>query len=230
MPRRPPVADASPTDFAAAAARTLVGLIVLTVTVKALRLYPRYLPPDFTSDFLAGRASYFFGAYRWAFYPHLMCGPLSLVLGLFLMSPAARRAWPRWHRRAGRVQAAVILTGVAPAGFWMALRAEGGPVARAGFATLAVLTAATFCLGWRAAVKRDFGRHEAWMRRCMTLLCSAVVIRVVGGAQAYFQFAPAWSYTASSWASWAVPLLAVEGAVKLASLAGDDAPSRPPLA
>jgi len=42
----------------------LTGLLICIVLVGILRTYPRYLPPDFTSDFLLGRDAYFYGGYQ----------------------------------------------------------------------------------------------------------------------------------------------------------------------
>ena len=62
--------------------RVLMGaavLLILKVTLSVVVGYRDYLPPDFNSDFLLGREAYFYGAYRWAFYAHLISGPMSLV-------------------------------------------------------------------------------------------------------------------------------------------------------
>src|SRR6478609_5606002 len=95
-------------------------LLIAKVTVTVLVGYRDYLPPNFNADFLLGRESYFFGAYSWAFYIHLLSGPPSLILGTILISETFRRRFPRWHRRLGRFQVTNILLLVAPSGLWMA--------------------------------------------------------------------------------------------------------------
>src|SRR5258705_1835494 len=82
----------------------VVVLLILKVTANVLVGYRDYFPANFNSDFLLGRESYFFGAYRWAFYTHLISGPISLVVGTILISETFRRSFPRWHRRLGRLQ------------------------------------------------------------------------------------------------------------------------------
>src|ERR1041385_8133716 len=79
-------------------------LLILKVTLTVLIGYRDYLPPNFNADFLLGRESYFYGAYSWAFYIHLLSGPLSLILGTILISETFRRRFPNWHRRLGRLQ------------------------------------------------------------------------------------------------------------------------------
>lgn len=190
--------------------KPLAAVLVCVVLAGILRNYPRYLPADFTSDFLLGRDAYFFGGYGWAFYAHLTAGPVTLLLGLALMSVALRRRFPAWHRALGRVQVAVVLLVLVPSGLVMSAHAATGAVAGAGFATLAVATAACAALGWRAAVRRRFAVHEAWMTRLFALLCSAVVLRLVAGLAFLARFDTDWLYPASAWASWLVPLAACE--------------------
>src|SRR4029079_12733157 len=96
---------------------------------------------------------------QWAFYTHILSGPLALMVGLIGINEPFRLRFPQWHRVLGRIQVLVILLLVTPSGLWMAYRAEGGPVAVLGFATLAVATGICVALGWRSAVKRCFTGH-----------------------------------------------------------------------
>jgi hypothetical protein len=207
----------------AAAARpaliAVTALLILKVTLSVVIGYRSYLPPDFDSDFLLGRESYFWGPYCWAFYTHLVAGPVSLVVGTILISERFRRFAPRWHRRLGRLQVACVLLLVAPSGLWMAWYAATGAVAGAGLGSLAIATAACIALGWRAAVGRRFDDHRRWMWRTYLLLCSAVVIRLVGGMATVFHFDALWLYPLSAWASWIVPLLVFECRLHEAPLA-----------
>ncbi|MHC5544381.1 DUF2306 domain-containing protein, partial [Singulisphaera rosea] len=132
----------------------LAGILVLKVTAGIVLGYRLYFPPDFSSDFLHGREGHFWGPYRWAFYTHILSGPVSLILGLFLVSEVSRVRFPRWHRYLGRVQVACVLIFVTPSGLWMAYHAAAGPVAAVGLATLAIATAICVMLGARSAVAR----------------------------------------------------------------------------
>ena len=101
----------------------LTGLLVCVVLAGILRTYPRYVPPDFTTDFLLGRQDAFHGVYPWAFYAHIAAGPVTLLLGLVLMSGTLRRHLPAWHRLLGRAQVAIVLLVLAPSGLWMSASA-----------------------------------------------------------------------------------------------------------
>ena len=188
----------------------LAGLLVLKVTAEVVWGYRNYFPPDFNSDFLRGRDGYFFGRYQWAFYLHIASGPVTLALGMLLISDRFRRLFPSWHRGLGRIQVGLILLFVAPSGLWMAWYADAGPVAAVGFAILALLTGTCAALGLRAAIRRRFAVHRQWMWRCFLLLCSAVVLRVLGGFAVVTEFYAGWYDPLASWASWVLPLAGYE--------------------
>ncbi len=155
--------------------------LALKVTLSIVLGYREYFPPNFRADFLLGRESYFFGAYRWAFYAHIVAGPVALLAGLALVSERFRRRRPAVHRSLGKQQIALVTLVVAPSGAWLAWYAQSGGVAGLGFFLLAVATAGCAVIGWRAAVGRRFEEDRRWMWRCLLLLCSAVVVRLVGG-------------------------------------------------
>ena len=188
----------------------VTALLIIRVTVAVVLNYREYLPPNFESDFLQDREGYFWKGYHWAFYTHLASGPVSLILGLILISDRFRMRFPLWHRRLGRIQAVSVLFLVAPSGLVMAYYAMTGPIAAMGFAVLALGTALCMAMGWRTAVQRRFAEHRLWMQRCFVLLCSAVVVRVIGGLLTVIDYGPAWPYQAAAWGSWLVPLLVFE--------------------
>lgn len=189
-------------------------VVIVKVTCEVVLGYRRYLPPDFAADFLYGRQAYFHGAYQWAFYPHIAGGPLALALGTLLVGDWFRLRWPEWHRRLGRLHVLNVLFVVAPSGLWMAFYAAAGWVGTASFVLLSSLTSLTAALGWRAAVLRRFAEHRTWMWRCYVLLCSAVVIRVLGGFGTVAGVTASWWDPASTWVCWVVPLAVLEASRK----------------
>lgn len=188
----------------------LAALLIWRVTASVVYEYCNYFPPNFATDFLRGRETYFWGPYSWAFYVHLASGPISLLLGTVLISDRLRARWPKWHRRLGRVQGINVLLLVAPSGLWMARYAVTGAIAGAGLGALSIATAVFIALGWRAAVQRRYAMHQRWMERTFVLLCSAVVIRIIGGLATVTNFDAMWLYPASCWGSWLLPLAIYE--------------------
>jgi hypothetical protein len=188
----------------------MAGVLILKTTVSVISNYHNYLPPNFASDFLRGREPHFFSAYQWAFYAHILSGPVSLILGLILIAERSRAHFPRLHRYLGRIQVACVLLLVTPSGLWMAYYAAAGPIAAVGLAALAVATATCASLGAWSAVRRRFVDHQRWMWRCYLLLCSAVVLRLIGGLATVTGVTAAWVDPLAIWTSWLVPLAVFE--------------------
>jgi uncharacterized membrane protein len=188
----------------------LAGVLILEVTTRVVSNYHNYFPPNFASDFLRGREYHFPGVYQWAFYTHIISGPVSLILGLILIAERSRSRFPKSHRYLGRLQVACVLLLVTPSGLWMAYYAAAGPIAAVGLAALAVATAICVFLGARAAVTRRFADHRRWMWRCYLLLCSAVVLRLIGGLATVTGVTAPWVDPLATWMSWLVPLTVFE--------------------
>jgi Predicted membrane protein (DUF2306) len=188
----------------------LAVVVILKTVALVVANYLNYIPPNFASDFLRGRERMFSGAYRWAFYTHIASGPVSLILGLILVSEWSRIRSSMWHRRLGRVQVACVLLLVTPSGLWMAYYAAAGRIAAVGLATLAIATATCVSLGARSAVQRRFTDHRCWMWRCFLLLSSAVVLRLIGGAATVAGATSSWVDPPAIWMSWLLPLAGFE--------------------
>lgn len=225
----------SPSSFLSRLLNILATVLIAKVTLRVVLGYRDYFPPNFDVDFLLGREAYFWGAYRWFFYAHLVSGPASLVLGLILIGDQFRQRLPHWHRWLGRLQAINLLLVLVPSGLWMSWYAATGAVAGAGLAALSIATAICISLGVRAAIGRRFTEHRRWMWRTFLLLCSAVIIRMIGGLATVAHFDALWLYPLSAWASWLVPLLAFEvlqrkaHATRPVAVAADRGPITRPL-
>jgi Predicted membrane protein (DUF2306) len=207
----------------------LAGALILKVTASIASNYDQYLPPNFASDFLRGREGYFWGGYRWAFYTHIMSGPVSLILGLILIGERSRARFPKWHRYLGRLQVVCVLLLVTPSGMWMAYHAAAGPIAAVGLAALAIATATCASLGAWSAVTRRFADHRRWMWRCYLLLCSAVVLRLIGGLATVTGMTAPWVDPLATWACWLAPLAAFEFREWTRRRSGRFEPDRPSL-
>ena len=186
--------------------RIVASLLVLKTALSVILLWTRYAQPDFTTEFLKGREAYFFGAYQAAFYAHVFTGPGTLILGLVLVSRRFRIRFPKLHRFLGRIQAAWVLCLLTPSGLWMSWYADTGVAAATGFAVLAIGTGACVLRGWQCAVQRRFNAHQRWMWRCFLLLCSAVVLRLMGGMATVIGWDSPLLYAQAAWSSWLIPL------------------------
>ena len=191
--------------------RWLAVVLILRVLAAIFANYPDYFPPNFDSDFLQGRQSTFLGAYRAAFYVHIISGPVVLFNGLIQLSEYVRRRHGDWHRWLGRIQVLVLLLFVLPSGAVMSWHSFGGWSAGLSFLLLSAATASCAIAGVVHARRRRFDRHRRWMLRSYVLICSAVALRLISGtAELVGVPSPEDAYIFAAWSSWLFPLAAYE--------------------
>ncbi len=140
---------------------------------------------------------------------HIAGSVTALVLGSLQFLPALRRGASPPHRWIGRVYVMACLVG-GGAGLILAAGSSAGPIASAGFGSLAVLWIAANLLGWRAAVQGRFAEHRRWMIRSWALTLAAVTLRLYLPLVMILDlpFVP-W-YRAISFLAWVPNLLAAE--------------------
>jgi uncharacterized membrane protein len=140
---------------------------------------------------------------------HVACAAAALAIGPFQFLRTVRRRWPRAHRVLGRTYVAGCLGG-ALSGLALALGSAAGPVATAGFGLLALVWLATTACAWRAAQRRAFDAHRAFMLRSFALTAAAVTLRIYVGALPLLDIAFVDAYRAISFLSWVPNLIVVE--------------------
>lgn len=105
---------------------------------------------------------------------HIVCVTVYSMLGAFQFVPSLRRR--SWHRLAGRVLVPAGL-GVALTGLWMTafydLPAKDTAVVNGVRYVVGVVMVISLVLGVRAALRRDFDQHRAWMIRAYALAMGA---------------------------------------------------------
>lgn len=112
-----------------------------------------------------------------ALYLHIGLAPVALAVLPFQFSTRLRKTRPGLHRWLGRIYgAAVLLAGLA--GLSLALNADAGPVAGAGFGLLAVLWLGATAQAVRLAILRRVAEHRRWMIRSAALTLAAVTLRI----------------------------------------------------
>ena len=188
-----------------ATAMTIV--LGVSVLIQLLIPYRGYFPADLQdSVFLSAHRGHFHGWYRFAFYVHIVAGPIALVQGAALFfSGSRRKRIPPWHRVIGRVQAAVVLFFLFPSGLVMAQYAMAGPTAEAAFTLLSLATAVTMAMAIRSAMVGRMTQHRLWATRCFLLLCSPLLLRVVVGFTIVTGTETDFAHRLIAWTSWLVP-------------------------
>ncbi len=200
----------------------LACALLIKVLVAIVYEYRWYFPPNFDALFLEGRETSFVGGYRLAFYTHIICGPLTVVIGAYLLISGtrfnpAKRTCLAWHRAMGWLQFFLVVGLLVPSGLLMAPYAFAGAIAAAGFACLSFATA--FCAIMAVKFARQIPQqgmtvHRQWASRCLIMLCSAIWLRIVGGLAASWEFDCELVYRLNAWLSWLLPLCVYEVVVR----------------
>ena len=147
----------------------LVGLMCIGIAAYSSRYL---LSPPRTPEQALGNPL----GVPWLFV-HVAGAVTALVIGSFQFLPTLRRGLKKPHPWTGRVYVAGCLVG-GVAGLILAPGSFAGPIATAGFGSLAVLWIAFTGLGWRAAMRGRFVEHRRWMIRSWALTLAAVTLRI----------------------------------------------------
>ncbi|GLY68021.1 DUF2306 domain-containing protein [Amycolatopsis taiwanensis] len=147
-------------------------LLIVAIVFSAVLTYP-YLSLDIDNSRLDVRDSLHYSV----LVVHIFTATVALVLGPLQFIPKVR-ARKRIHRTLGRVYllAGVLPSAVAtiPVAMW-----SGRTLTQIGLTTAAVLWLITGGLAYRAARRRDFSAHRAWMMRNYALTFLAVTSRIL---------------------------------------------------
>ncbi|TAE18020.1 MAG: DUF2306 domain-containing protein [Bacteroidetes bacterium] len=112
-----------------------------------------------------------------AFYFHITSCILCLLVGPFQFVGYLRRKYKALHHFAGKLYIFSVLGAGVPSGFYMALFANGGLPAQAGFVVLSVLWLVSTYLAYYYVRQGNFKAHMAWTARSYALTFSAVTLR-----------------------------------------------------
>ena len=140
---------------------------------------------------------------------HIAGGTVALAVGPFQFLGGLRARAPRLHRVLGRIYvAAALLT--AAGGLGLARIAMGGPLARLGFAALALALLITTAVALTAILRRRVSAHRAWMTRSYALIFTAVTFRLWLAAFTVVGLPFDQVYAVGAWTSWMINLLVAE--------------------
>ncbi len=140
---------------------------------------------------------------------HIFGAAAALLVGPFNFLAGVRRRTPKVHRGGGRGYIVGCLVG-GVAGFVAAFGSFAGPIATAGFGSLAICWVTANSAGWLTARARRFQDHRAWMIRSFAMTFGAVTLRI------YLSFIPLFhldftqAYRAISFLAWVPNLLLAE--------------------
>jgi len=145
---------------------------------------------------------------RTAFLVHAVSASVALLLGPLQFIGALRRR-PGLHRAVGwgTVTAVMVAWG---SSIPMAMHAQAGTIASAGFLVLGLSWGATTTLGVLRARQRRFSGHRRWMVRSFALTAAAVSLRLELGFISVVGIPFEQGYPVIAWACWIPNLVVAE--------------------
>lgn len=109
---------------------------------------------------------------------HAVSSGIALAIGWLQFVRRIRSRAPSFHRGIGYIYSIMIASG-SVTGLYLAFYANGGWIAKAGFAALSILWLYTLIRGLKSiTVDRDQAAHRNWMVRNYALSCAAVTLRL----------------------------------------------------
>ena len=151
-----------------------------------------------------------FEAHRLGILTHIFASVLALGLGPFQFSTRLRTSRPALHRWLGRVYLGIGVLVGGVAGLAMAAHAFGGPIARLGFAGLALAWLVTGSCAYRAIRAGNVALHRRWMVRNFALTFASVTLRLWLPASIASGVAFEVAYPVVAWLCWVPSLVLAE--------------------
>ena len=140
---------------------------------------------------------------------HVAGAATALLVSPLQLMPAIRRWRPALHRWLGSIYVMGCTVG-GIAGLPLALGSAAGPIASAGFGSLALAWLVTTLVGWRAGAHRRLVEHRAWMVRSFSLTYAAVTLRLYLAILPALPIAFVSGYRAVAFLCWVPNLLVAE--------------------
>ncbi len=141
---------------------------------------------------------------------HLFTGGLALALVPFQLSGKLRKRSKSAHRIIGLTYVICVLFG-GISGLLMAINADGGWIAKTGFACLALLWLITTALAFYHAINGQIALHKEWIYRSVALTAAGITLRIyLGIGLGLLQLPFLTVYLPTAWLCWTLNLLVCE--------------------
>jgi uncharacterized membrane protein len=184
---------------------TGLSLLVVVASLRYFSLNPVVFIPGQQAAYLANLGPLLL---------HIGAGSVALAIGPLQFVGGLRSRRPRLHKAVGRVYlTAVLLTAVGALS--LSRIAEGGPMARLGFASLAVVLLVVTAIALVAILRGRVATHRAWMTRSYALIFTAVTFRLWLGVMVPLGLPFDQAYAVGSWTAWMINLLGAEAILAL---------------
>ncbi|MDF2436409.1 MAG: hypothetical protein K0Q95_785 [Bacteroidota bacterium] len=175
-----------------------------------------YFSFEYDVDFLLTKQSVLhISVWRIAFYSHISSSLIILLAGIIQFIKTVIIHKPQIHRAIGKVYISLILFVSAPAGFVMAIYANGGIAAKTSFGIISVLWWYFTFTAYRKVRAGKIQEHLNFMYRSFALTLSAITLRIYVLVLPSVIHLPAKEmYTLVSFLSWIPNLMVAEWLIR----------------
>ncbi len=199
--------------------RIISACFLLSVTAFTLLMFTKvvpYLSFEQEIDFLTTKTDRVLSKrdFQVSFYIHIVSSLWTMGLGVVQFIPFFVKKYPRLHQTLGKVYVFSVLFLAAPSGLGLAIYANGGLPAKAGFSLQCLVWWLTTWAAWREIRQRRWQPHIEWMMRSYGITLAAMSLRVGSYGMVYFfHTKPIETYLTVTWLSWVGNLVIVEGLI-----------------
>lgn len=176
-------------------------LVLLAILVALIPL--SYIKPDINAGYLELKDRALLQSLGWqiAFNAHIFSGSIAIAIGWVQFNQKLFEKRRNWHRNIGKVY---VLAGLicALSGMYVGYYATGGPVAAAGFITVAIIYFYTTLNGYLSIREKRVAVHQTMMFYSYAACLAAVSLRI------YVPLLTVWlgdyltAYRITAWLSW----------------------------
>lgn len=151
-----------------------------------------------------------FVAHPLGVYGHVFAALFALLSGPTQFSSRLRENRVTLHRVAGRIYLGIGVLVGGLSGLYISRFAFGGPVARAGFASLAICWLYTGSRAFLAIRRKSVSEHRRWMVRNFSLTLAAVTLRLYIPVSVATGVEFSTAYPVIAWLCWVPNLIVAE--------------------
>ncbi|MFC3853225.1 DUF2306 domain-containing protein [Salinispirillum marinum] len=149
-------------------------------------------------------------AHQAGIYTHIFASAVALTLSPFQFTAGLRNRWPQVHRMIGRTYLGVGVALGGLSGLYMSVHAFGGPVAKIGFAGLALCWLFTGVCAFLAIRRGEVQEHRKWVVRNVSLTLAAVTLRIYLPSSMVAGIPFEVAYPVIAWLCWVPNLVVAE--------------------
>jgi uncharacterized membrane protein len=183
--------------------KKMIWTIVVLLAILVGFIPLAYISPDSESGFLELKDKALLQSIGWkiGFNAHIISGGIAIMIGWVQFSRNLLAKYIKWHRAIGKVYVvAALICGLS--GIYVGFHANGGPIAAAGFISVAIIYFYTTLKAYLHIKNKQISQHQAMMMYSYSACLAAVTLRLYVPLLTYYLDDYLQAYRIAAWLSW----------------------------